>query len=165
MMMRNDSIFVRNKTHEDYESRFLLSQDIIFPGEKIQSLDPFLRELRLIKLPEEIENIRQAIAITQVAYEKIRTVIEPKMYEYEVESHIAQVFRVHHTIEAYPTIVASGSNACTLHYTGHADILDADDLLLIDFGAEYRGYAADITRVFSLAPMNPRQKEIYNAVV
>lgn len=162
---RNDSIFVRKSTLEDYESRWFHAHDIILPDTKIQSLEKYLRKLRMIKSHEEIQNIRQAITITKVAYEKIRTVIEPKMYEYEVESHVAQVFRAHHAVEAYPTIVASGSNACTLHYTRHDGRLSTDSLLLVDFGAEYRGYAADITRVFSLTPMTPRQMAIYEAVL
>lgn len=76
------------------------------------------------------------------------------MYEYEIEAEVARVFRSHHATEAYPTIVASGLNACTLHYTRHEKIIDAGDLVLIDFGAEYDGYAADITRVFSTSPLS-----------
>ncbi len=164
-MDRSDIIFVRKHTIEDYESRWLAAHHITLPSAKLTPLENILREIRLIKSPEEIENIRQAITITKVAYQKIRTVIEPKMYEYEVESHVAQVFRAHHAVEAYPTIVASGSNACTLHYTRHDGRLSTDSLLLVDFGAEYRGYAADITRVFSLTPMTPRQMAIYEAVL
>jgi Xaa-Pro aminopeptidase len=83
-------------------------------------LEPFLAKLRLIKLPEEIEKIRQAISITHEAYRTIRDFIKPGIYEYEIEAEIARVFRAHHATEAYPTIVASGVNACTLHYTKHS---------------------------------------------
>jgi Xaa-Pro aminopeptidase len=72
------------------------------------------------------------------------------MYEYEIEAEIARIFRAYHMTEAYPSIVASGANACTLHYTRHDRRIEAGDLILVDAGAEYEGYAADITRVFPI---------------
>ncbi len=132
--------------------------------EKFTTLD--LSELRLIKLPEEIEKIRKAISITHEAHRVIRDFIRPWVYEYEIEAEIARVFRAHHATEAYPTIVASGVNACTLHYTRHNKKIEAGELVLVDFGAEFGGYAADITRVFSASSswFSPRQKEVFDSV-
>lgn len=73
----------------------------------------------MIKTPDEIERIREAICVTKIAHDLVGDAIRPGMYEYEIESLIASVFRSHHLTEAYPTIVASGPNACTLHYTRH----------------------------------------------
>ncbi len=103
------------------------------------------------------------------------------MYEYEIEAEIARVFRSHHLTEAYPSIVASGPNTCVLHYTAHTRQLQSGDLVLIDAGAEYMGYASDMTRTFcvSHSPLEgcpverdgvvvscftPRQLAVYNAV-
>ena len=74
------------------------------------------------------------------------------------------MFRAYHTTEAYPTIVASGHNATILHYTRHTTPLTPHDLLLVDFGAEYRGYAADITRVFS-RELSTRQESVIASVL
>jgi len=78
----------------------------------------------------------------------VEQIIKPGMYEYEIEAEFARIFRRYHLTEAYPTIVASGPNACTLHYTSHNRKIEEGDLVLIDAGAEYMGYASDLTRTF-----------------
>ena len=72
------------------------------------------------------------------------------MYEYEIEVLIAHGFRRHHGTEAFPTIVASGINSCTLHYTKNTRRIESDDVVLIDFGIELGGYGADISRTFAV---------------
>lgn len=86
------------------------------------------------------------------------------MYEYEIEAEIARVYRSHHMTEAYPSIVASGPSACILHYTAHTRQLAEGDLVLIDAGAEYMGYASDMTRTFAVSDFTPRQLAVYDAV-
>jgi Xaa-Pro aminopeptidase len=86
------------------------------------------------------------------------------MYEYEIEAEIARVFRSHHLTEAYPSIVSSGPNTCILHYSAHTRQLQSGDLVLIDAGAEYMGYASDMTRTFSVSGFTPRQLAVYSAV-
>ncbi len=110
--------------------------------EKIGTLEIFdaseiLIQMRLYKTPDEIEKIRKAIAITDRAFRNIESKILPGMYEYEVEALFAYEFRKSGVTEAYPTIVASGKNACTLHYTKHHSQIQKDDFLLIDAGCEY----------------------------
>ena len=92
----------------------------------------------MIKSEEEVASIRKAISVTHEAYLALKEGIFPGMYEYEVEALVARVFRTHHLTEAYPTIVASAGNACTLHYTSHTRRIESGDLVLVDFGAEYR---------------------------
>ncbi len=116
----------------------------------MRGISEILDTLRMIKLDEEIACIKHSIKVTHTAFDSIQARIHPGMYEYEIEGIIAGVFRSHHLTEAYPTIVASGKNACTLHYTKHDRRIEDGDFVLIDFGAEYRGYAADITRVFAV---------------
>jgi Xaa-Pro aminopeptidase len=133
--------------------------------EKITVLEPYLDRIRIIKSPEEIEKIRNAITVTHKAHEIIQSTIKPGMYEYEIEPLVASLYRSHYLTEAYPTIVASGPNACTLHYTRHNRKIENGDFVLVDFGAEYQWYAADITRVFPVGEISDRQKEVYQSVV
>jgi Xaa-Pro aminopeptidase len=70
--------------------------------EKFTPLEPLLREARMYKLPEEVEKIQKAIAITHEAFTSIHDLIRPGVYEYEIEARFAQVFRSHHATEAYP---------------------------------------------------------------
>lgn len=86
------------------------------------------------------------------------------MYEYEIEAEVARIFRSHHLTEAYPSIVASGPNSCVLHYSAHMRQLEEGDLVLIDAGAEYMGYASDMTRTFAVSGFAPRQLAVYEAV-
>jgi Xaa-Pro aminopeptidase len=86
------------------------------------------------------------------------------MYEYEIEAEIAQIFRSHHMTEAYPSIVASGPNGCVLHYMAHTRQLQPGDLVLIDAGAEYMGYASDMTRTFAVSGFTPRELAVYESV-
>lgn len=88
------------------------------------------------------------------------------MYEYEIEAEIARIFRKHHLTEAYPTIVASGSNTCVLHYTEHSRQIENGDLVLIDAGAEYMGYASDTTRTLFVGDsMSERIRQVYESVM
>ncbi len=87
------------------------------------------------------------------------------MYEYEIEAEIARFFRSYHLTEAYPSIVASGPNTCTLHYTKNTRQIVDDDLVLIDAGAEYMGYASDISRtIFVGENSSDRTRQVYAAV-
>lgn len=72
------------------------------------------------------------------------------MYEYELEAMVAYGFRKCHGVEAFPTIVASGPNSCTLHYTANTRKLKHGDIVLLDFGIELDGYGADISRTFAV---------------
>ncbi|MBC7503679.1 aminopeptidase P N-terminal domain-containing protein [Candidatus Gracilibacteria bacterium] len=129
-----------------------------------QTWKSFIHSLRLIKTPYEIDKIRKGISVSQEAFTSIHSMMRPGIYEYEIEAEIARVFRSHHLTEAYPSIVASGPNACILHYTAHTRQLQLGDLILIDAGAEYMGYASDMTRTFAVSGFSPRQLAVYDAV-
>ncbi len=88
------------------------------------------------------------------------------MYEYEIEAEIARIFRKYHLTEAYPTIVASGQNTCVLHYTEHSRQIKKGDLVLIDAGSEYMGYASDTTRTLFVGDsMSERIRQVYESVI
>src|SRR3990167_2865188 len=117
-----------------------------WPNKKIRDARPVLAQLRMIKQPEEIQCIKQAIAITKAGLEAASKLIKPGVYEYELAAKIGQVFWNHNAGEAFPTIVAAGANACTIHYQTGTGTLRAGELVLFDVGAEYQNYAADISR-------------------
>lgn len=127
---------------------------------------PFLHEMRLRKSPEEAASMRKAAAITAEAHFMAMAQAEAGMGEWELEAVVQYCFRRHGGHWAYPPIVAGGSNACFLHYTLNRDPLRAGDLILLDAGAEYQGYAADLTRTFPVdGRFQGRQKEVYEWVL
>jgi len=124
-----------------------------------------LRELRAIKTPEEVVVIQQAIDITANTFMRVMKFMRPGVFEYEVEAEIQHSFLSQRaTGPAYGSILASGENACTLHYiSNNAECRDGD-LILMDFGAEYGGYNADLTRTIPVnGKFTKRQKQVYNA--
>jgi len=124
-----------------------------------------LKELRAIKTPEEVVVIQQAIDITAKAFMRVMKFMRPGVFEYEVEAEIQHSFLSQRaTGPAYGSILASGENACTLHYVSNNAECRDGDLILMDFGAEYGGYNADLTRTIPVGgKFSKRQKQVYNA--
>jgi Xaa-Pro aminopeptidase len=128
---------------------------------------PIVHEMRLFKDSEEIALIRQACEISARGHERAMRIAKPSLWEYQLEAEILQVFcQSGARYPAYNTIVGGGENGCILHYTENDKQLAAGDLVLIDAGCEYFGYAGDITRTF---PVNGKftqpQREIYQLVL
>jgi Xaa-Pro aminopeptidase len=141
----------------------LISQ---FPFHKINRLQPILRSLSMIKSAEEIAQIRKAIKLTGDTWHHILPLIKQGVYEYEIAAEISYQFEKKGAIHAFQPIVASGKSACILHYKQNANLIYKDDLVLIDFGAELNGYAADMTRCKAAdGVMNKRQFAIYDQVL
>ncbi|HLL75219.1 MAG TPA: Xaa-Pro aminopeptidase [Pyrinomonadaceae bacterium] len=126
-----------------------------------------LSEMRLVKTDEEIELMQRAADIAAEAHVEAMRAARPGMYEYEIEALIEYVFRRRGAAgPAYTTIVGGGANATVLHYVTNDSILREGDLLLIDAGCEFRGYASDITRTFPVANrFTAAQREIYSVVL
>lgn len=131
------------------------------------ALSHVLHEQRLHKSDNEITLLRKAIEIAVLAHKRAMRASYPGRYEYEIEAELEYEFALHGCRSAaYPCIVASGENACTLHYTDHRSRLKDGDLLLIDAGAEYQYYAADITRTFPInGHFTEPQRLIYELVL
>lgn len=132
-------------------------------------IDPatLVHEMRVIKSDEEIEIMQTAADIAAEAHVEAMKAVRPGMKEYEVEALIEQIFRRRGAAgPAYTSIVGAGANATVLHYINNDGELRDGELLLVDAGAEYKGYASDITRTF---PVNGRysqaQREIYDLVL
>ena len=134
---------------------------------KIKNVDFLIHELRLLKSKEEISIIQKACDISSSAHERAMKAVKPEMYEYQLEAEYLHEFMVNGAKEcAYPSIVGGGENACILHYSKNTDLLKDGDLVLVDAGCEYRGYASDITRTFPVnGKFSSEQKLIYEIVL
>ncbi len=136
------------------------------PAELID-LKPLLSEMRLFKSEAELELMRKAADISVQAHRRLMQVSSKKSHEYQLEAELLHEF--HHQgckASAYDSIVASGANGCVLHYTDNNHPIDENGLILVDAGAEYCNYAADITRTFpAKGRFSPEQKIIYGLVL
>jgi Xaa-Pro aminopeptidase len=126
-----------------------------------------LTALRVIKSKEEISLIMDACAITKSAFERVLSMVKPGIGEHEIEAEITHEFiSKKANSHAYSPIVASGKNACVLHYIDNNNQCREGDLILLDFGAEYANYASDLSRTIPAnGVFSPRQKLVYNAVL
>ena len=149
------------------DTRFIEMVKQKYPLHKLERLAPIMNELRAIKHTIEIELIKTAIDITTKAFYRTLKFIKPEVTEYQVEAEIAHEFLWNRaTRHAYTPIVASGANACVLHYIDNNQVLKDGDLVLMDFGAEYANYAADLTRTIPVnGRFSLRQKAVYEAVL
>ncbi len=137
------------------------------PEARILDAGPELAFLRMKKSEWEIEKIRRAVEITMAGHRHALPAIGPGRFEYEVEAAIEYQFRSRGaTRPAFPSIVGSGPNAVILHYAGNNRRMSSGDLVVIDVGAEFEGYSADLTRTYPVSGrFTRRQKEIYNIVL
>ena len=126
-----------------------------------------LHPLRLLKTAAELDNIRQATAISAQAHNRAREFTKVGHYEYQIQAEIEHTFRLEGGMgPAYPSIVASGANACILHYINNNRQVQENELLLIDAGCAYNYYNGDITRTFPVnGKFTPEQKIIYEIVL
>ncbi len=133
----------------------------------IEDSNFILHPLRLVKSSTEIELIKKAIEISVKAHGKAKELAQPGRYEYEIQAEIEHTFRaLGGDGYAYPSIVASGANACILHYIENNRRMEEGDLLLIDAGASFGYYNGDITRTFPISgSFSPEQKAIYDLVL
>lgn len=131
----------------------------------VQDCRKQLARLRAIKQPEEVRALKKAIKLTVDAFTNVKQSLPLLQTEYEVEAEFTYAFRKSGAIgHAYDPIVASGKNACTLHYNQNQQKLQKNSLLLLDIGARVDGYAADITRTFAVGTPTPRQTAVHAAV-
>ncbi|MEO6917028.1 MAG: aminopeptidase P N-terminal domain-containing protein [Chitinophagaceae bacterium] len=124
-----------------------------------------MKELRAIKSALEIEVVQQAVDITESAFRRLLKFIKPGVFEYEIEAEIFHEFlRNRSAGPAYSSIIASGDRARTLHYVSNNQECKDGELILMDFGAEYGGYCADLTRTVPVnGKFSARQREVYDA--
>lgn len=138
-----------------------------FPEIRIRDASPLIHRAREVKSASEMARLRRAIDITVEAQKAAMRRVVSAAHEYEVEAEIERTFRTHGAQRpAFPSIVASGANATTLHYESNQDPVVRSGLLLTDIGAEYYGYHADVTRTYPAdGSFSPEQRAVYEAVL
>lgn len=149
------------------DSRMISNIREKYPLHHLQRLAPILNHLRAVKHPIEIELMQKAIAITAKAMQRVLAFVQPNVAEFEIEAEITHEFiRNRATRHAYTPIVASGPSSNILHYIENDKICKDGELILMDFGAEYANYAADLTRTIPVnGTFSERQKQVYKAVL
>ena len=155
----------KNNLVRTSEYRFIDEMQSRYPLHQYLRAAKILKDLRGIKTKEEVQVIQKAIDITEVAFRRLLKFIQPGVYEYEIEAEIYHSFLSQRaTGTAYHSILASGDNARTLHYVSNNNQCKDGELILMDFGAAYGGYNADLTRTVPVnGKFTKRQKEVYNA--
>ncbi|TCJ14493.1 M24 family metallopeptidase [Flaviaesturariibacter flavus] len=150
---------------ETRDYRYIYETQRRYPLHRYERAARIMSELRAIKTPLEVEVTKQAIAITAKTFERVCRFVKPGVMEYEVEAEIIHSFLSQRASgEAYGSIIASGDRARTLHYVSNNQECKDGELLLMDFGAAYGGYNADLTRTIPVnGKFTPRQAEVYNA--
>ena len=152
---------------ETRDARFVKSCQSRYPLHTYQRAAPLMAKLRSIKQPQEIQLIQKACDITARAFRRILGFVKPGVMEYEVEAeYIHEFVRLGSRGHAYTPIIASGKNNIVLHYVENDLVCKKGDLLLLDAGAEYANYNADLTRTIPVSGrFTKRQKDVYNAVL
>lgn len=150
-------------TKNDRETEKLRNK---YPTKKFFNAYEIMTGLRVQKQKPEIEALQKACDITKGGFDKVLEALRPGRIEYEIEAIWAQHFIAHGAQFAYEPIIASGVNNCVLHYTKNTETIQKGDLVLMDVGASYANYSADLTRTIPAnGRFSTRQKAVYNAVL
>lgn len=162
-------IYYPAKIKHGVSVRFLFDRlSLLVPGlkEKLVDISYQIDRLRQVKDQHEIEAIYKAVEITAMAQEAAEMAIKSGATEAEVQAAIDYVFIASNAKPAFPSIVASGVNSTILHYTNNSAVLKKGDMVVVDIGAKYKNYCADITRTYCVdSKFNKRQQEIYDLVL
>ena len=174
LVCQADNVYLNTNEHlradmavETRDSRFIQWCQRVFPLHNFERLAPLMHDLRAVKSPAEVDIIKQACDITEKAFRRLLGFIKPGVWEFEIEAEIFHEFiRSRSRGPAFASIVASGIDSCTLHYIKNDKQCRSGDLVLMDFGAEYAHYNADLTRTVPVnGKFSERQKAVYNAVL
>ena len=176
MMVMGGVDFVYLNTNEHYrtdvmvetrDARFIKWCQATYPLHQYQRLAPVMSQLRRVKQKREIDLLQKACDITEAGFRRVLKFVKPGVIEYEIEAeYIHEFIRLGSRGFAYSPIIASGSNAVILHYIQNNQKCRKGDLILLDVGAEYSNYNADLTRTIPASGrFSKRQKEVYNAVL
>lgn len=174
LMAEAEHVYLNTNEHtravievETRDARFIRWCQERYPLHKYERSAPIMHSLRAIKSKYEIELIQQACNITEKGFRRLLGFIRPGVWEYEIEAELAHEFiRNRSKGFAYGPIIASGANACVLHYVDNNKQCKEGEVILLDVAAEYANYASDLTRCVPVSgKFTRRQKEVYNAVL
>ena len=174
LMAEAQGIYLNTNEHlrantevETREDRFIKQVKIDYPAHQVYKSAPILHKTRSIKEAVELALMQTACDITENGFRRILDFVKPGVWEYEIEAEFAHEFlRNRSKGFAYTPIIASGKNACVLHYIENNQPCQDGDVILLDVGAEYANYSSDLTRCIPVnGRFTPRQKAVYNAVL
>jgi Xaa-Pro aminopeptidase len=169
-----ENIYINTNEHtrastivETREDRFIKRLKNAYPAHSFKKSAPIMHRLRSIKETIELELMQNACSITEKGVRRLLNFVKPGVMEYEIEAELMHEFlRNRSKGFAYTPIIASGKNACVLHYIENNQPCNDGDVILMDFGAEYANYASDLTRCIPAnGRFSPRQKAVYNSVL
>jgi len=174
LMCQADQVFLNSNEHpratiptETREMRFTQRCQREYPLHDYRRLAQLMHPLRVIKSPHEITALNEAVRITSDGFDRLLKFVKPGVHEFEIEAELSHEFlRQRARGFAYTPIIATGGNACVLHYiTNHCQCQDGE-LLLLDVAANYGNYNADLTRTIPVnGKYTPRQRQVYDAVL
>ncbi len=174
IVLRAENIYLNTNEHsravveiENRDRRFISWCKDKYPLHNYERAAPIMQKLRSVKSAIEISALQTACDITEKGFRRILPFVKPGVMEYEIEAEYAHEFLRHRSTGfAYPPIIASGFSACVLHYIDNNKECKDGDILLMDVGAEYGNYNADMTRSIPVnGKFSDRQKAVYNAVL
>ncbi|HVV72056.1 MAG TPA: Xaa-Pro aminopeptidase [Verrucomicrobiae bacterium] len=173
LMCENEHVYLNTNEHkravievETRDARFVRDTQRRYPLHDYQRLAPLMHRLRVVKSPIEIELIRHACAITKAGFIRVCRFVRPGVTETEVEAEYAHEFIRRGGNFAYWPIIASGKNACVLHYIQNDQTCRRGELLLLDVAASYANYNSDLTRTIPVGGrFSRRQRQVYDAVL
>ena len=173
LLCESEKVYLNTNEHErssaEVEQRDLrMARTLLlrYPLHRYERLQPLLRQLRAVKSPAEVELVRRAVEITDGGLRRVLSVLKPGVMEYELEAELVGEFTRRRGRMAYEPIIAAGKNACVLHYNDNDQPCRDGDLVLIDVGASYANYAADLTRTYPVnGKFSTRQRAVYEAVL
>lgn len=174
LMALSDHVFLNANEHlrasvivETRDARFVKSCKERYPLHQYHRVAPLMHQLRSVKEKEEIDQMQIACDITEKGFRRILSFVKPGVTEYEIEAEFIHEFiRNRSKGFAYEPIIAAGGNACVLHYIENKEVCKDGDLILLDVGAEYGNYNADMTRTIPVnGKFTKRQKAVYDAVL
>jgi len=169
-----DNIYINTNENDRFgfsvpyrDLRMLDELRVKYPLHHYERSAPIMRDLRVIKSDIEIELTKKACAITRDAFIRTLKFVKPGVTEYEIEAEVTHEFlRQRATGHAYTPIIASGKNAIVLHYIENNQVCNDGDVILLDYGAEYANYNADMTRSIPVnGRFTKRQRDVYDAVL
>jgi Xaa-Pro aminopeptidase len=151
----------------DRNHRLALELKHRYPLHEYRRSAPIMLDLRQVKSAPEVDQVKEAIRITDAAFRRVLGFVKPGVGEYEIEAEITHEFlRQRSAGHAYSPIIASGKDSCVLHYTTNNKLCREGEVLLLDFGADYGHYAADLTRTIPVSgKFTKRQRKVYDAVL
>jgi len=174
MILLSEGIYLNINENDRYSSpvetrdlRYAKSLQKRYPAHVLYRAQPILKKLQTLKSQWEVDVIQHSVDITGKAFRRVLEFVKPGVWEYEIEAEISHEF-IRNRCEghAYTPIIASGKNACVLHYVENNQQCRQGEVVLMDFGSEYANYAADLTRSIPVSgQFTDRQRAVYNAVL